>query len=79
TMTGKGSPKTLRAADIKGTKQKVPEAELGSGFCDDSPAKKMKVSCTKSPPVDGTDGFETAWSDAVGDINLLFNKYLEVL
>ncbi|KAM9469437.1 testis-expressed protein 12 isoform 2-T3 [Clarias gariepinus] len=78
-MTGTGSPKTLRGADVKGGKQKVPEAEYGGGFCDDSPAKKMKVSCTKSPTVDGTDAFETAWSDAVGDINLLFNKYLEVL
>ncbi|XP_026780514.1 testis-expressed protein 12 isoform X1 [Pangasianodon hypophthalmus] len=79
TMTGKGPPMTPKGTDVKGTKLKVPEAEHAGGFCDDSPAKKMKMSCTKSPPVDGTEGFESAWSDAVRDINLLFTKYSEVL
>ncbi|XP_060799810.1 uncharacterized protein LOC132901436 isoform X2 [Neoarius graeffei] len=79
TMTGKGLPMTLRGTDVKGTKLKVPEVEHAGRFCDDSPAKKMKVPCLKSPPVDGTDGFETACSGAVRDINLLFTKYSEVL
>ncbi|GAA6065709.1 testis-expressed protein 12 isoform X2, partial [Tachysurus ichikawai] len=54
-------------------------AEDATGFGDDSPVKKMKASRTKSLLADGADEFETAWSDAVRDINLLFSKYSEVL
>ncbi|TSX58296.1 hypothetical protein Baya_13847 [Bagarius yarrelli] len=34
---------------------------------------------SKAHSVDGTDGFETVWADAVREINLLFSKYSEVL
>ncbi|XP_027029763.1 testis-expressed protein 12 isoform X1 [Tachysurus fulvidraco] len=81
-MTGKGSLMTLRGTVVNGTKLKVPEAEDAAGFGNDSPAKKMKASRTKSLLADGADEFETAWSgtdDAVRDINLLFSKYSEVL
>ncbi|XP_060744880.1 testis-expressed protein 12-like [Tachysurus vachellii] len=78
-MTGKGSLMTLRGTIVNGTKLKVPEDEDAAGFGDDSPAKKMKASRTKSLLTDGADEFETAWSDAVRDINLLFSKYSEVL
>ncbi|XP_017346184.1 testis-expressed protein 12 isoform X3 [Ictalurus punctatus] len=79
TMTGKGSQMTLRGTDVKGTKLKMPEAEHAGAFCDDSPAKRMKVSRTKLAPVDGTEGFEKAWSGAVREINCLFTKYPEML
>ncbi|KAK3531769.1 hypothetical protein QTP70_028298 [Hemibagrus guttatus] len=76
-MASKESVMALRGTDVVGTKLK--EGEDADGFGDESPAKKMKVSCTKSPAVDGANGFKKAWSDAVREINLLFSKYSELL
>ncbi|XP_066535975.1 testis-expressed protein 12-like isoform X2 [Hoplias malabaricus] len=76
-MTCTGSPVTLRHTDIKGPKMKLAEVEHADTYSANSPAKKMKGHCTKSPSV--TNGFETAWADAVMEINLMFSNYSEVL
>ncbi|XP_076832825.1 testis-expressed protein 12 [Brachyhypopomus gauderio] len=73
-MSGKEAPVTLRGPKVKG-----PEGEHAITYYENSPAKKVKVQCAKSTTADVTGGFETAWAEAVKDINLVFSMYSKVL
>uniref|UniRef100_A0A8B9H8G2 Si:dkey-40g16.5 n=2 Tax=Astyanax mexicanus TaxID=7994 RepID=A0A8B9H8G2_ASTMX len=78
-MTGKGSPMTHKGTEIKGSKLKMTDVDLALAYSDNSPVKKTKLQSTKSSVVDVTNGFETAWAEAVEEINGLFSKFSEVL
>ncbi|KAL6471013.1 hypothetical protein MHYP_G00196630 [Metynnis hypsauchen] len=79
TMTGKGSPMTLRGAENKGSKLKLTEVEHAVTYSENSPAKKVKTQSAKLPAEDVTNGFDAAWADAVREINHILSKYSEVL